>query len=153
MHGDKYDAIILAVAGIKRLGLSEEIITEYLPAESFVPAAGQGALAIECRRDDEFVRGILAKINDPNTEKAVLAERLLVQKLDETDKAPIGCYANVHNDELQLQAAVISEDGKRVLYETGAGRDPEAVASEVAKNLVKQGAKEMIELFHKGQKK
>ena len=72
---EDYDAIILAVSGLKRVGLSESLITEYLAPDICVPAVGQGALAIECREDDQELREILAKINDEPTARTVTAER------------------------------------------------------------------------------
>lgn len=147
LHGDKYDAIILAVAGIKRLGLSEDIITEYLPIDAFVPAAGQGALAIECRKNDQMVRNVLEKINDKDTEKGVLAERAFVHMLDETDKAPIGCYAHVEDGEITLYASIVSKDGSKFLNEKVTGLDSQATAEQAANNMLKKGAREMVDSF------
>lgn len=147
LHGNKFDAIILAVAGIKRLGISMDIITEYLPAETFVPAVGQGALAIECREDDKVVRDILARINDEATSKSVETERLCVNLLDDTDKAPIGSYAYMKNDEVFLHVVVASKDGSVLLRAAGSGDVPEDIAKRVADDLIQQGAKEVIESF------
>src|SRR5699024_1062129 len=95
MHSGNYDAIILAVAGIKRLGIGTNLITEYLPAETFVPAPGQGALAIECRIDDEELNELLLKINNPKSEQTTLAERAFLAYFDEGESAPIGGFAEV----------------------------------------------------------
>lgn len=139
----KYDGIILAVAGLKRLGFTD-VITEYLPADVFVPAAGQGALAIECRTDDEEIKEILSKINHPNAEKAVKTERAFIQLLDEEDKAPIGAYAKVENEEIVLHTSISSIDGEKTLTFTAKGTSPDEVANVAAEGLKKQGAEKLI---------
>lgn len=144
LHGEQYDAIILAAEDIIRLGIKEEVITEYLSHESFVPVAGQGALAVECREHYPFVKEMLVKINDPNTEASIRAERLVVQQLDPEGKAPIGCYADVINEELHIQATVLSKDGKTVLYETASGKKLENVVKKITEKLIEKGAKKII---------
>lgn len=146
-----YDAIILAVAGLNRLGLSDETITEYLPADTFVPAVGQGALAIECRKDDVEMRNILSKINDEQTELGVITERQFVYLLDDEDKAPIGAYAYVENQLIHLHASVASIDGQHVLTESVQGTDPKVIAQEAANKLLNQGARDMIEQAKRGE--
>src|SRR5699024_10944043 len=106
--------------GLKRLGL-EEKITEYLPAETFTPAAGQGALAIECRKDDEEILSLLDNINDRNVETAIWTERTLINLLDQEDKAPIGAFAHMDNGEIILYASVSSIDGEHNLTSTARG--------------------------------
>lgn len=140
----KYDGIILAVAGLKRLGITD-VITEYLPADQFTPAAGQGALAIECRNDDAEMKELLTKINDSDSEIAIKTEREFVNRLDEEDKAPIGAYALVENSEIILYASVASIDGEKIITCTSKGDSIQAVAEYAANNLIEQGAKEMIQ--------
>lgn len=144
LHTEDYDAIILAVAGLNRLGLSEANITEYLPVDTFIPSVGQGALAIECRTDDVEIRDILAKINDQVAVKTVEAERIFLEILQGSDQFPIGAYAQLDNKELVLQATVISTDGKTILKELVRGTDPAIVAKEAADKLIKQGALDII---------
>lgn len=141
----KYDGIILAVAGLKRLGITD-VITEYLPADQFTPAAGQGALAIECRNDDAEMKELLTKINDSDSEIAIKTEREFVNRLDEEDKAPIGAYALVENSEIILYASVASIDGEKIITCTSKGDSIQAVAEYAANNLIEQGAKEMIQV-------
>ena len=104
----KYDAIILAVAGLKRLGVSEDVITEYLDTKDFVPAPGQGALAIECRQDDHELRALLQYINDEESEKCVTAERAFIDVIQEAEEAPVGLYAWIEDDKIHLRAQAIS---------------------------------------------
>lgn len=140
----KYDGIILAVAGLKRLGLID-VITEYLPADVFVPAVGQGALAIECRSNDEETKQLLRRINDQDVETAVLTERIFIQLLDEEDKAPIGAFATVENDEITLYTSVASIDGDKILTYTAKGTRKEEVAQAAANALLQDGAAHLIE--------
>src|SRR5699024_4859430 len=105
-----YDAIILAVAGMKRLGLDLQHITTYLPDDHFVPAMGQGALAIECRHDDTRIHKLLQSIHHAATAKAVMTERLFLHMFDEGEQAPIGGFASVKDDVIHLRGMVISTD-------------------------------------------
>lgn len=142
-HGD-FAAIILAVAGIKRLGLGEHLITEYLADDHFVPAMGQGALAIECRADDELMCNLLSTIHDDDTSRAVMTERLFLQAFDEGEQAPIGGYAFIQEGYIHLRGMVISLDGKTVLQHEAVGDDPATLAETVATHLINQGAMEVI---------
>ncbi|GAA0442319.1 hydroxymethylbilane synthase [Lentibacillus halophilus] len=145
LHEENYDAIILAVSGLKRVGLSEELITEYLESDVCVPSAGQGALAIECRDDDNDLHALLQQINDPDTEKTVTAERTFLQLLEGSCSVPIGAYAHLEHNAIIITAFVGTPDGQTILKETVRGTDPEAVGSEVAEKLISQGAKDIIE--------
>lgn len=140
----KYDAIILAAAGLNRLNIGQDLITEYLPAETFVPAMGQGALAIECRDDDNEIQDILAKINDEATEKAVTTERYFLKCFEEGEQAPIGGYAHMVGDKIHLHGMVISSDGKTLIEHQVIGSDPKLVAQQTANKLIEQGALEII---------
>lgn len=145
LNGGAYDAIILAVAGLKRLGVSEEVITEYLDIEKFVPAPGQGALAIECRQDDEELRNILAMINDEESAKAVTTERELVKLIEGADEGPVGIYAYVDQEEIVLHAALTTSEGERTISEVVRGTDPVAIATEMAAKLKEQNILELIQ--------
>ena len=144
LHNGDFDAIILAVAGMKRLGIDEDLITEYLPDDHFVPAMGQGALAIECRTEDEAMREILAMIHDEEAAQAVRTERLFLQAFDEGEQAPIGGYAFVSDGMIHLRGMVISLNGQTVLKYEASGERPEAAAQEVADVLIDQGAMKII---------
>ncbi len=143
-HGD-FDAIILAVAGMKRLGLGIDLITEYLPVETFMPAIGQGALAIECRTVDEELRDILRLINDEESEQTVLTERLFMNQFERGEDAAIGGYAVIEDGKIVLHATILSPDGKTIIKHEGRGEKPEEVAQYVASKLKEKGALDIIE--------
>ena len=142
---EDYDAIILAVSGIKRVGMDLSIITEYLDPEVCVPAVGQGALAIECREDDEEMREILSLINDAETKETVTAERTFLDLLEGGCQVPIGGHAYYKEDELIMTALVGTPDGKTILKEVVTGKDPVQVGTEAADLLINQGAKEIVQ--------
>lgn len=139
-----YDAIILAVAGMKRLGLDLQHITTYLPDDHFVPAMGQGALAIECRHNDKTIHELLQAIHHKETAKAVTTERLFFHAFDEGEQAPIGGYASVKDGIIHLRGMVISTDGQTVLYHETSGTDPVKVAQNTANALIEKGALDII---------
>lgn len=145
MQEEDYDAIILAASGLKRTGLSEELVTEYLEPETVIPAVGQGALAIESREDDTEIREILSKINDAYTTKTVTAERTFLRLLDGGCQVPIGGHALLEGDEIILTGLVGTPDGKTILKETVRGTEPEEVGKEVAEKLIQQGAKDIVD--------
>lgn len=140
-----FDAIILAVAGMKRLGVGMDLIAEYLPADTFMPAIGQGALAIQCRTEDQDLHHILRLINDEESEKTVLTERLFMNQFENGEKAAIAGYAVMENEQIVLHATVLSTDGKMVIKHTGSGKTPEDVAQYVADGLKEKGALEIIQ--------
>ncbi|MDF1779931.1 MAG: hydroxymethylbilane synthase [Alcanivoracaceae bacterium] len=114
----QFDGILLAAAGLKRLGLHERIRYE-LPPEVCLPAVGQGAVGIECRAGDEKTRALLAPLNDVDTWDRVVAERAMNRRLEGGCQVPIAGYAELNNDELWLRALVASEDGSEVLRVEG----------------------------------
>src|SRR5699024_3917610 len=127
LQEENFDAIILAASGVKRVGLSDDVVTEYLNPEICVPAIGQGALAIESREDDDEMRDILSKISDAYTTRTVAAERTFLRLLDGGCQVPIGGYAELDEDEVILTAFVGTPDGKTILRETIRGKEPETV--------------------------
>lgn len=139
-----YDGIILAVAGLKRLELSN-VITEYLAPKECVPAAGQGALAIECRADDASLIHMLNLINDKETEISTYVERKFVQLLDEDDIAPIGAHATVVRGQLLLFGSVTAIDGSCIITITAADNDKDKVVYKAVKQAVQKGAIPLIE--------
>ncbi|MCP3025525.1 hydroxymethylbilane synthase [Halobacillus sp. A5] len=142
---EDFDAIILAAAGLKRMGWSDELVTEYLEPEVCVPAVGQGALAIQCRKEDKELVDYLRKINDPYTDVTVAAERKFLHDLNGGCQVPIGGYATQKGDEITLTALVGKPDGSTILHETVKGNDPIAVGKEAADLLKKQGAVEIVD--------
>jgi hydroxymethylbilane synthase len=138
-----FDAILLAAAGLHRMGWKDRI-TEYLSPDVCLPAVGQGALAIECRSDDDDVLSLLRRLNDLGTERTVAAERRLLGLLNGGCQVPIGAYAQLESEApdaaLFLTGMVASPDGNRILREAAAGDDSQLVGSEVAQALLRRGA-------------
>lgn len=145
LQEEDYDAIILAVAGMQRVGWSEDIITEFLDPEICVPAVGQGALAIECRENDEEVKEMLAKINNDYTTRTVTAERTFLKLLEGSCQVPIAGYAYLEGNEIVLTALVASADGTVILKETVRGTDSVQVGKEAAQILISRGAKDIVD--------
>jgi hydroxymethylbilane synthase len=137
----EFDAILLACAGLKRLGLSERI-TQYLHPAEFVPAIGQGALGIECRADDRVTQQWLAKLNDWETQCCVTAERAVNFRLGGDCYTPIGAHAQIHTGELHLHAIIGAIDGTKLLSAKLSGNiaDAEKIGIAVAEMLLAQGA-------------
>ncbi|GAB4073277.1 hydroxymethylbilane synthase [Barrientosiimonas marina] len=145
LYEEDYDAIVLAVSGLKRVGLSEELITEYLEPDVCVPSVGQGALAIECREEDYELRDLLALIHDQETAQTVTAERTLLKILEGSCSVPVGGHARLENGDIHMTAFVGTTDGETLLRENVQGTDPEEVGAEAANKLIGRGAKDIIE--------
>jgi len=144
----QYDAIILAGAGLTRLGL-EKHVTEWLPLDVMLPAPGQGALAVQCRADDQMTLDLLAVLEDASTRKAVTAERAFLSGLGGGCAVPVAAYATVidsHLSEIKLCGLVISEDGKKAIQVNRSGPDALALGNELAQRAIAQGAHEIIEV-------
>ena len=142
----QYDAIVLAYAGLKRLGLEQQI-TQILEPEFVLPAVGQGALAIETRLDDSATRQALAVLNHLPTHQAVTAERTLLAALAGGCLAPIGAWARPQDQTLRLDAVVLSADGKQRISAWGVANPDEAaeLGAKVAGELIAQGASALIQ--------
>jgi hydroxymethylbilane synthase len=142
----QFHAIVLAEAGLRRLGLCERI-TRVLPFDVMLPAIGQGALAIECRAEDAETRAAVAPLDDRATRAAVTAERTLLAHLRGGCMAPVGAWGRLEGGSLELSAVVLSVDGGRRL--AASDRSPAADAAvlgrRVAERLLAQGAGELIE--------
>ncbi len=142
----QYEAIILAAAGLERLGLNAHI-SQRLPLEMMLPAPGQGALAVQCRADDEETLALLAAIDHAPTRAAVTAERQFLLKLGGGCSLPIGAYANLQEEDeasIRLSARVISQDGKEVIDVSGEGTDPVALGQRLAQEALSLGAAEIL---------
>ncbi len=118
-----YDAIVLAAAGLTRLGLKDRI-TEVLPVERMLPAIGQGALGLECREDDSAARDALAQLNHPPSMAEVAAERSLLLTLLAGCLAPVAARGTAQNESLSLVAKVLSLDGQQVISASTSGLSP-----------------------------
>jgi hydroxymethylbilane synthase len=137
----KFDAIILAAAGVKRLGL-EANVTEYLSPEISLPAIGQGALGIECRVDDRELNDMIAFFNHADSRTCVTGERALLRRLEGGCQVPIACYGQVKGGTLTLSGLVGSVDGRRIIKDTIEG-DPETAEKlgvTLAEKLLSRGA-------------
>ncbi|MBU3578382.1 hydroxymethylbilane synthase, partial [Polynucleobacter sp. 73C-SIWE] len=144
----EYQAIILAAAGLKRLGL-ESRIRAFLPYDPYTPAAGQGALGIETLTTHPHIKDWLAPLNDMPTLLAVSAERMVSRQLGGSCEVPLAAHATWDQNQLQIRSFVASTDGKAICLAHGKGvvqslADAEALGLAVAQDLLGQGAAELI---------
>ena len=146
LDGGDYDAIVLACAGLKRLGF-EHRIRARLDAPQWLPAPAQGAIAVECREDDIAMRELLAVLDDADTRVRVEAERAMNRALHGSCHVPVAAYARLDGEHLSLSGLVGSAaDGRMVRAEAkGRGDAPECLGLEVADLLLAQGARELID--------
>ncbi|MDR7001460.1 hydroxymethylbilane synthase [Neobacillus niacini] len=143
---EEYDAIILAAAGLSRLGWASETVTEFLDADKCIPAVGQGALSIECREDDHELLELFEKFTCKKTELAVRAERAFLQKMEGGCQVPIAGFATVYDqDEIVLNVLVASPEGREVYKEELRGQNPEELGVQAADLLTQKGAKDLID--------
>ena len=139
----EYDAIILAAAGLTRLGKTQWV-KEVLPEDFMCPAAGQGALGIEIRKDDIRMRDHLKFLDDPSARAATTCERALLNKLGGGCQVPIGAFAEMSDGTLRLTAIVARPDGSEVLREQRSGGDPVALGEQVGDALLRRGATKIL---------
>lgn len=142
----KYDAAVLACAGIRRLG-KREVISHIIDIETIVPAVGQGALCIEIRENNPFVEEMLIPLNHKETEIAIRAERALMAKLEGGCQVPVGGHAQMEEGLLTLRGIVASLDGEKLVRakETGDPASPEELGVKVADRLLEMGAGEILD--------
>jgi hydroxymethylbilane synthase len=145
----QFDAIVLAAAGLRRLGWEREI-TEYLSPEISLPAIGQGALGIEGRRDDAFVRDLLRGLEHAPTRTMVMAERALLHRLQGGCQVPIAAHATLTGSEVVLEGLVASVDGKEIIRDLvrGAADDPETLGVQLAERLLARGADRILHAIY-----
>ena len=143
----EYDAIVLATAGMNRLGASDKI-TQILAPEVMLPAVGQGALGIETRADDHETLRLVAALDDPESHEAVTAERALLRELEGRCQVPLGAWARRENGELRLEACVFSADGKEFVRKDLRGRPEEAeeLGVRLGQILIEAGADRILRL-------
>ncbi|HML17287.1 MAG TPA: hydroxymethylbilane synthase [Bryobacteraceae bacterium] len=140
----QYDAIVLAAAGLRRLGWADRI-REMIPVEIMCPAAGQGALAIETRDDSGAAQRLIEKLDHAPSRTAVTAERALLQTLGGGCQVPIGCHATVDGSMIHLRAIVASPDGTRILRAALSGSDPARLGAALGQQLLDDGAREILQ--------
>jgi hydroxymethylbilane synthase len=145
----EYDAIILAVAGLKRLG-KMELVRQIISVEVMCPAAGQGALAIEIREGDAVTRKHVTFLNDAAARAATACERTLLNCMGGGCQVPIGAFAEMQNSELHLEAVVADPDGSKLLREwrNGNPKDPEQLGNAVGEALLARGGDKILEAVY-----
>jgi hydroxymethylbilane synthase len=136
------DAVILAAAGVRRMGL-EEKVTESLPLDTMLPAVGQGALGIECRQEGA-INELIAFLSHPESTMAVEGERAFLRRLGGGCQVPIAAYGKVGEGRLFLRGLVARLDGSHLFRAEAKGDDPEAVGKQLAEDLLAQGAEEVL---------
>lgn len=143
----EFDAIVLALAGVKRLGASDKV-TEVLATEVMLPAVGQGALGIETRSDDRETTKLVASLDDAETRSCVTAERGLMRELEGGCQVPLGALARLERDELFLEACVFSPDGKDFVRRElrGSSDDAAALGKRLGQVLIGAGADRILRL-------
>jgi hydroxymethylbilane synthase len=147
LEQEEYDAIILASAGLKRLGRTE-LIKQIIPAEVMCPAAGQGALGIEIRKGDAVTREHLVFLNDPAAQAATACERALLNSLGGGCQVPIGAFAEVRNGSLHLESIVADPDGSKLLRDSRDGDDPVKLGNDAGVALLARGGDQILEVVY-----
>ena len=145
-RGKDLDGVVVALAGLRRLGRDKEVAQVFAP-EVMLPAPGQGALALEIRQENAALAGMVARIQDSATAASVRAERALLANLGGGCRAPFGAYASVDSNALTLTAMLAEEDGKHIYRVTSSGSatDPDAVAAEAFRKLMETGASRLVD--------
>jgi len=148
LEREGFDAIVLAAAGVKRLGM-ENRITEYLDTALMLPAVGQGALCIEIRNNNSAVEAAVTALNDPDTSTAVSAERAFLNRLEGGCQTPIAAHAQLRDGRVHLVGMVASIDGRQIFKQSIDGSPHAAVSigTRLADQLLDQGARDILELL------
>lgn len=146
LEAGEFDAIVLAVAGLNRLGL-EELISEYLPADEFPPAPGQGAVAVQVRGDDSWVAQIVAGLEHISSRVAVVAERAFLRRIEGGCQVPAGALAVVAEGTVTIDAMICSPDGSEAIRTSAGGPVAHAaiVGEEAAERALRDGADRILE--------
>jgi hydroxymethylbilane synthase len=147
LEQEEYAAIILAFAGLKRLGKTE-LIQQIIPAEIMCPAAGQGALGIEIRKGDSAMRELLTFLNDSAARAATTCERALLNRLGGGCQVPIGAFAEMRNGKLHLESIVADPAGTKLLRDTRDGDDPEKLGNDAGAFLLSHGGDKILEAVY-----
>jgi hydroxymethylbilane synthase len=149
LESGDYDAIILAAAGLNRLGKTQ-LVRQVISAEVMTPAAGQGALGVEIRNGDAATRALLAFLDDSAARIATTCERTLLNKLGGGCQVPIGAFAEINGSRIRLSALVAHPDGTRILRETREAQDPVRLGEEVGETLLRRGGDVILEEVYGG---
>ncbi len=146
LNDGEYDAIVLAAAGVKRLGL-EGKITSYLPLDRVLPAVAQGAIAVQTRQGDEGVLGWIGQLDDADTRHATTAERSLLKRLEGGCQVPVGALARVEDEQLTLRAVIASLDGSRAVEgaQSGPVLQCESIGIALADELLAEGGDSILD--------
>jgi hydroxymethylbilane synthase len=147
LEAGEYDAIILAAAGLNRLGKTQ-LVRQVIPFEVMCPAAGQGALGIEIRAGDSVTRQHLAFLDDAEAHATTTCERALLNKLGGGCQVPIGAFAEVREGRLHLEAIVAEPDGSKILRESLDGTDPVQLGESVGEVLLQRGGEAILEAVY-----
>jgi hydroxymethylbilane synthase len=139
----QYDAILLAGAGLTRLGLDQHV-SEWLSLDVMLPAPGQGALAVQCRSTDQTTLKLLAALDDESTRQAITAERAFLSGLGGGCSVPVAAYARVEEQNISLTGLVIAKDGTTAIKVNRVGADAQALGNELAHRAIAQGANEIL---------
>ncbi|MGV3487947.1 MAG: hydroxymethylbilane synthase [Tuberibacillus sp.] len=145
LEDGQYDAIVLAAAGLQRMGWSEDKVTEYLSEDLLLPAVGQGALAIECRSDDAVLIDILEAIHDEETAKVVTAERAFLAELGGSCQVPIAAHGIIVQNEVRLTGLVGTPDGELIVKDALTRENPDELGRILAEELKKRGAAKILD--------
>ena len=142
----EFDAIVLAAAGIIRLGMKSHI-TQYLEPDIMLPAVGQGALCIETRRQDPDIAPLMKMLDSADTRIPVMAERAFLRRLEGSCHIPVACFGTMENQHLTLTGLVADENGTQVIKKTSKGpaESARAMGTELAQHLLDQGADKILE--------
>jgi hydroxymethylbilane synthase len=151
MQEGQFDAIILATSGLKRMDWENKICQE-LTADVMLPAVGQGALAVQCRADDEELLAVLQRLNHEETKKAVSAERSFLHAFQGGCHLPIAAHAVLNQDEIYLTGLVADPGGQAVIKKSIRGKDPEKIGKDLAACLKEEGAGRLLETVREGLK-
>ena len=145
IQNGEYDGAILALAGLKTLNLGE-YSKEIFPLTDFLPTAGQGIIAVQCREDDKYIIKILEKINHSETEVCALAERSFLKTLGGDCDTAVGCAAIINNNNIELKAQLFSDDGKKVFnaIKSGAVNDPKLLGKLLGEEILKKSENSFI---------
>ncbi len=146
-QGD-YDAIILASAGLNRLGKTE-LVRQIIPERIMCPAAGQGALAIEIRAGDDITRNNLSFMDDPAARAATTCERALLNRLGGGCQVPIGAFAELRCGRLHLESIVADPEGAKLLHDSRDGDDPVRLGNDAGESLLARGADKILEAVYR----
>lgn len=146
---EEYDAIILAAAGLERMGWSKETITQFLEPDACLPAVGQGALGIECRANDTEIIQLLQRLHHTSTGLAVEAERAFLGAIEGSCQVPVAAYAQMDAGQINMTALVANPAGTQVIKESLQGAEPKALGLELAQRLLQQGAREILDQVRK----